>query len=59
VNGLKGVRREAGLGIAIIMTDLIRQGELLEEPENALGARFVEMMNCQHGRPKTFQEEPP
>src|SRR6266849_4578527 len=41
-----GARR--GLGVALIMLDLIRQAELLEQPEDALRARIVEVMDDDH-----------
>src|SRR5690242_15546603 len=41
-------RREARLRIARIPLDLVRDTQLLEEPEDAMGARVLEVVEGQH-----------
>src|SRR5258706_14298652 len=41
--------REHGLRIALVALDLIRKLELLEQPQHALRARVVEVMDHDHG----------
>src|SRR5260221_4607195 len=41
--------REHGLRIALVALDLIRKLELLEQPQHALRARVVEVMDYDHG----------
>src|SRR5438105_4017678 len=43
--------RRTHVGLALIAHDLVGHAELFEQPQHALGARIVEMMNRQHRRP--------
>src|SRR5215467_13860921 len=43
-----GRRQRNGLH-ALVEQDLVGRSQLLEQPEDALGARIVEMMDLQHG----------
>src|SRR5262249_40255381 len=44
-------RRQGDRLHAAVLHDLVRRAQLLEQPQDALRARVVEMMNCQHGGP--------
>ena len=44
-------RREHGRGVALVALHLIGHAELLQQPQDALRARIVEMMDGDHGVP--------
>ena len=44
-------RRQHGDGITGIALQLVGDLQLLAEPDDALGLRFAEMMDGEHGRP--------
>jgi hypothetical protein len=45
------VRRRAHVGLTLIADDLIGNAQLLQQPQHALGAGIVEMMDGEHGIP--------
>jgi hypothetical protein len=48
MNGFQLRWRQTGLRIALVRLDLVREPQLLQQPEDALGARIVEVMNDDH-----------
>src|SRR5437879_5784249 len=42
-------RREHGLRVALIALDVVGEAELLEQPQHALRARVVEVVDDDHG----------
>src|SRR5260221_8117590 len=52
--------RRAHVGLTLIAHDVVGNAELFEQPQHALRARIVEMMNRQHGwspRARAFSSE--
>jgi hypothetical protein len=48
MNGFQLGRRQKGGGIALIRLDLIGLAQLFEQPDNALGAGFVQVVQDYH-----------
>ena len=48
VDGLELGRRQKGGGIALVSLDLIGQAQLFEQPDDALGAGFVQVVQDYH-----------
>ena len=42
-------RRQAGDGIALVALDLVVEAKFLQQPQDALGAGLVEVMDDDHG----------
>ena len=49
VDLLQRLRREVRLRVALVVLDLVREAQLLEQPEDALGAGVVEVVDFEHG----------
>jgi hypothetical protein len=45
-------RREHRLRVALVLLDLVRNAELLEQPQHALRAGVVEVVDDDHGGPR-------
>src|SRR5690606_14693211 len=41
-------RRQHGFCVALVMTDLVRHAQLFKQPEHALRARIVQVVNSNH-----------
>jgi hypothetical protein len=48
VHGAERLRREHRLGVALVALDLVLDSELLEQPEDALRAGVVEVVDGNH-----------
>jgi hypothetical protein len=49
VDGLELGRRQKGGGIALVRLDLVGQAQLFKQPDDALGAGFVQVVQDYHG----------
>ena len=49
MHGLQFRRRQIGHGVAIVMLDLVGRSQFFQQPQDALRAAVVEMVNNDHG----------
>jgi hypothetical protein len=50
MNGFQFRRRKSGLRVALISFDFIGNVQFLQQPQDTLGPRVIEMMDDDHGR---------